>query len=47
MMCPTILVLNFRKKTFYNALFKPQKALKIKELLTSLFDSNRYCNSHT
>ena len=33
MMCPTFLVLNFRKKDFYNALLKPHKALRIKELL--------------
>ena len=47
MMCPILFVLNFRKKPFYNALVKPQKALKIKELLASLFDSNCNSNSHT
>ena len=47
MMCPILLLLNFRKKTFYNALVKPQKALKIKGLLRSLFDSNCNSNSHT
>ena len=47
MMCPIVLLLNFRKKTFYNALVKPQKALKIKGLLASLLNSNCYSNSHT
>ena len=47
MMCPILFVLNFRKKTFYNALLKLHKALKIKELLASFFDSNCNSNSHT
>ena len=29
MMCPVLIVLNFRKKTFYNAPMKSQKALII------------------
>ena len=50
MMCPNFLFVILGDEVFrtsFDKFKKSQKALKIKELLTSLFDSNRDCNSHT